>query len=239
MKNWTNAALLAAFFILGGWLIVKNWKTDTAELPNVAKQGGMRDSDPTTAIRFVDAFGGSDLQTLISNVSGTDSGEIITAIKEQTELALIKDEVFYYLWMKNHMEVEAWQEVARASDSLFMQAGHWSVKDEDRSSALLNEAKDGYSLVSENQPNDLHSKGQLALIYIYHDRAVMPGVLQLKEILSRDSTNELALYQLGLLSVQSGQYEKALARFEKLVSLHPSNLEYQKQLSDIQGLMGK
>jgi tetratricopeptide (TPR) repeat protein len=239
VKNWTNAALLAAFFILGGWLIYKNWKTDTAERPQVATPQAEGEESTQTSISFAEAFGGEDMKEWIESVTSTDSSAIAEAINDRSELALIKDETFYYLWMNNHIEVGEWPQVARASDSLFMQAGHWSVKDEDRSNALLNEAKRGYSLVAENQPDDLHSKGQLALIYIYHDRTVMPGVLQLKEIVSRDSTNELALYQLGLLSIQSGQYEKAVNRFEKLVSLHPSNPEYKQKLAEVQGLMSK
>lgn len=48
---------------------------------------------------------------------------------------------------------------------------------------------------------------------------VMEGVVMLKEVLKRDKNNIEAIWQLGQLSMESGQFEKAIARFEKFVSL--------------------
>jgi len=41
----------------------------------------------------------------------------------------------------------------------------------------------------------------------------MEGILKLREILENDPTNIDAAYQLGLFSIQSGQYENAIKRF--------------------------
>ena len=47
----------------------------------------------------------------------------------------------------------------------------------------------------------------------------------LREILQQDPDNEQATFNLGVLSMQSGQYEKAVERFESLVLLYPENTQ--------------
>ena len=59
----------------------------------------------------------------------------------------------------------------------------------------------------------------------------MQAVLQLREVVENDPTNQLGLYNLGLLSIQSQQFDKAVERFESLVSSHPDHLEGQFYLA--------
>lgn len=47
----------------------------------------------------------------------------------------------------------------------------------------------------------------------------MEGVMLLRDILKKDENNIDAIWELGKLSMQSQQYEKAIGRFEKFVSL--------------------
>lgn len=49
----------------------------------------------------------------------------------------------------------------------------------------------------------------------------MRGIMMLREILEEDPENAEAHWHLGLFSVQSGQYEKALERFKKVLELEP------------------
>jgi len=51
----------------------------------------------------------------------------------------------------------------------------------------------------------------------------MRGILLLREILKEDPDNVEAHWQLGLFSVQSGQYDKALGRFQKVLELDSVN----------------
>ena len=65
----------------------------------------------------------------------------------------------------------------------------------------------------------------------------MQGILKYKEVLSIDSNNIEAIYQLGILSIQSNQLEKAAERFKKLILLRPENQEfkdtYERILEDL------
>jgi len=49
----------------------------------------------------------------------------------------------------------------------------------------------------------------------------------LREVLVKDPKNELALFNMGMLSIQSGQYDRAIERLEELVQINPSHIQGQ------------
>lgn len=51
----------------------------------------------------------------------------------------------------------------------------------------------------------------------------MRGIMMLREILAEDPDNVEAHWHLGLFSIQSGQYDKALTRFQKVLELDSVN----------------
>jgi cytochrome c-type biogenesis protein CcmH/NrfG len=67
---------------------------------------------------------------------------------------------------------------------------------------------------------------------------LMRPALLLKEVITVDSNNLDALYYLGKLSIETNQFEKAIERFKKLVSLQPQNPDFYFELSQIYALMG-
>lgn len=67
---------------------------------------------------------------------------------------------------------------------------------------------------------------------------LMRPALLLKEVITVDSNNLDALYYLGKLSIETNQFEKAIERFKKLVSLQPQNSDFYFELSQIYALMG-
>ena len=52
----------------------------------------------------------------------------------------------------------------------------------------------------------------------------MKGILRLRELAEANPENAFIAWQLGLLSYQSGQYEKAIDRFRKVLSLEKGNV---------------
>ena len=55
----------------------------------------------------------------------------------------------------------------------------------------------------------------------------MKGITMLREVVAADPKNELALFNMGMLSVQSGQYGKAVEWLEKLVAVNEKHLQGQ------------
>ncbi len=58
----------------------------------------------------------------------------------------------------------------------------------------------------------------------------MEGVFMFREILENDPQNTEALYYLGVLSVQTGQYENAIERFNQLIAIDSSDKKAYLQL---------
>ncbi len=81
-----------------------------------------------------------------------------------------------------------------------------------------------YEKVLAGQPDDLDAKTKIAMTYM-STASPMQGIKMLQEVLAEDENNELAIFNLGLLSMQSGQYKKAVERFEKLVAVNPDHLQ--------------
>lgn len=96
--------------------------------------------------------------------------------------------------------------------------------DANRAQALGEKAKALYEKVLDANPDDLEAKTKLAMTYVSTSNP-MQGIRMLREVLEEDENNELAIFNLGLLSLQSRQYEKAAERFEKLISLNPDHLQ--------------
>ena len=66
---------------------------------------------------------------------------------------------------------------------------------------------------------------KLATAYMDQGTAPMQGVGILLDVISRDSNNADALLLLGKFGIVSRQYDKAIVRLEKVVSLRPQNYD--------------
>jgi tetratricopeptide (TPR) repeat protein len=85
-----------------------------------------------------------------------------------------------------------------------------------------------------NNRNDSSLVG-LGACYIFGGIAENPmeGILKIRQVVERDSNNVFAQMVLGHGSVISGQYDKAIDRFEKVIRLQPDNLEAIMMLAEI------
>ena len=77
-----------------------------------------------------------------------------------------------------------------------------------------------------NDKNDSTIVG-LGACYIFGNIADNPmeGILKVRQVVEKDSTNVFAQMILGQGSLVSGQYDRAIDRFEKVLALQPVNLE--------------
>lgn len=77
-----------------------------------------------------------------------------------------------------------------------------------------------------NDKNDSTIVG-LGACYIFGNIAENPmeGILKVRQVVEKDSTNIYAQMILGQGSLLSGQYDRAIDRFEKVLNLQPVNLE--------------
>jgi cytochrome c-type biogenesis protein CcmH/NrfG len=73
--------------------------------------------------------------------------------------------------------------------------------------------------------SNIAAKVKLAQSYTDGTGETMKGVLMLREVAQADPSNLAAGITLGRLAVQSGQFDKAITRLEKLLIAHPKNTE--------------
>lgn len=112
----------------------------------------------------------------------------------------------------------------RAGDQYF-EAYTFAV-DETKTAALGKKTRDFYQKALATNPNLLAAKANMAMTYVNTDTP-MQGIMLLREVLQQDPTNELALFNLGLLSMRSGQYERAIERFRQILVTNPGSRKAQ------------
>jgi tetratricopeptide (TPR) repeat protein len=66
----------------------------------------------------------------------------------------------------------------------------------------------------------------------------MEGIMKVREVAEKDSTNMFAQYMLGVGGMISKQYDRAASRFEKVARAQPQNLEVQFKLAEAYELAG-
>ncbi len=98
--------------------------------------------------------------------------------------------------------------------------------DREKQKALAEKTRELYGKILEKNPGNLEVKTKVAMTYL-SSGAPMQGITMLREVLAADPKNQLALYNMGMLSIQSGQFAKAVEWLEKLASVNEKHLQGQ------------
>ena len=112
----------------------------------------------------------------------------------------------------------------RAGDRYYQAYGF--AAEEKKASGLGEKTRSYYQKALEQNPGLLAAKANMAMTYV-NTPSPMQGIMLLREVLDADPTNELALFNLGILSMRSNQYTKAVGRFEQILQSHPGNTKAQ------------
>lgn len=115
--------------------------------------------------------------------------------------------------------IESWQ---KAGDAYF-EAFTFAL-DQQKVSLLGSKAREAYEKVLEAKPDNLDAKHNIAMTYIAGP-SPMQGIMMLREIIETDPQNEKALMSMGRMSIQTGQFENGIERFQSLVNYYPNHIE--------------
>jgi tetratricopeptide (TPR) repeat protein len=107
------------------------------------------------------------------------------------------------------------------------------VKDKNQLQSLYQSAMNCYTQALSKKPDYLEAKIQLASCYVEGSTDPMKGIGMLKEVERTDSTNIQVQMVLGSFAVKSGQYDKAEARYKKVIRINPEYLEAYLFLADV------
>ena len=99
--------------------------------------------------------------------------------------------------------------------------------------ALADKAILCYSKVLELNPNNLDAKTDLGICYTDGTSDPMKGIQMLREVVAKNPKHENAQMNLGILAVKSGQFDKALARFDTVLLINPARTEIYSFIGDV------
>jgi len=97
---------------------------------------------------------------------------------------------------------------------------------------LFNKAIDCFGHVLELNPKNIDAQINLASCYVEGSPDPMKGIGMLKEIEKTDSNNVNLQLNFAFFSERSGQWDKAIARFEKVLKIQPDFIEAYLHLAD-------
>lgn len=103
--------------------------------------------------------------------------------------------------------------------------GYQATGDSVMRKMMIGKAISNYEKAAKLNPENLDVKSDLGICYAQEGSNPMKGIMLLREVVAKNPDHEMAQYNLGILSVQSGQLEKAVERFEKVVQLNPKRAE--------------
>jgi tetratricopeptide (TPR) repeat protein len=126
--------------------------------------------------------------------------------------------------------------VLRAGD-LYYEAYGFAV-DNQKLANLGKKTREFYQKALDSNPSLLAAKANMAMTYVTTETP-MNGIMLLREVLKEDPTNELGLFNMGLLSMRSGQYNRAVERFQAILASHPDNTKAQFYLAISLSEMGR
>lgn len=97
------------------------------------------------------------------------------------------------------------------------------------------QAKDLFERSLKINPDNDSAKIGLGACYLFGGISATPmeGILKIREVAEKDSTNIYAQMMLVQGSIISGQYDKAIGRLHTVSRLQPSNMDAVLQLADL------
>ncbi len=106
------------------------------------------------------------------------------------------------------------------------------VKDGNEIPALYQSAMRCYQKALDKDAKNIDAKIQLAACYVEGSPDPMKGIGLLKEVEKIDSSNVKLQLTFAFFSVKSGQWDKAIKRFETVLRIDPMYLEAYLHLAD-------
>lgn len=134
----------------------------------------------------------------------------------------------------SHVSGLYWYRLAEASPSLTawmragdqLKAGYKTTRDSTQRQFIIRKAQLAYQQALELNPGDLDAKTGLGTVLVEGTPDPMKGIQMLLKVVEEDPENVKANLTLGMFSIQTGQYDKALERLLTVIRNEPSGEAY-------------
>jgi tetratricopeptide (TPR) repeat protein len=224
----TSAILLAVLYFFSNTVPPVSKSTDTPEATGETK--------PITTKSLIDSAKSPLNTQQLSYLTQLENSVVRGNVKEQ-QIAVYKQLAMYWQDSLKHPEIAAFYtgEEAKLENSeksltfaarLFlgqvMAGGDPSLQ-----VWMATNAKALFEQALKMNPESDSLKVELGACFLFGNISSTPmeGILKIKEVADKDSTNMYAQLMLGLGDIKSGQYDKAIERLQRVVKQEPTNLQ--------------
>lgn len=161
----------------------------------------------------------SDLEAELKASSDEDKLSIQKKLAQQwDDVNQPSPAAFYYeLIAEKETNFESWLKAGDTFTDAYQQSMDTLVQP-----ALVQRAIDSYQKADKIKPNTLEVKTGLGIAYVTGTPNPMQGITLLLDVVKQDPENLKANLNLGLFSMKSGQFDKAVERFKTVIAKAPS-----------------
>jgi tetratricopeptide (TPR) repeat protein len=167
----------------------------------------------------------SEQQAVIDNLKGKfqKTTEKQAKIKSAEDLVIqfVKytryDSAAYYA--EEITKIEPSESNLQKAGNLYYEAFTYALEG-DKTSLMGEKARNFYKKVLVVNPNNLLAKTNMAMTYTA-TQTPMQGIMMLREVIAQEPDYEPALFSLGILSIRSNQFGKAVERFKQILKNNP------------------
>jgi len=158
----------------------------------------------------------------LESVNETDKIAYLDSLS--TGWSVLKNPYLAAHYLKQKAVLDSDKETYLRSGRLYF-LGFETLQDSSFKEQSLAEATSLLEKAQELDPKDDDIRLELALCYIESPSNPMRGISLLRQLVEENPQNENALFNLGILSMRSGQYDKAIGRFEEILAFSPERFE--------------
>ena len=161
----------------------------------------------------------SDLEATLKGASGIEKLSLHKQLAQQwDDVNLAAPAAFYYeLIAQKELAFSSWLKAGDRFTDAYQQTADTTMQP-----VLVQKAISSYQQADKLQPNTDEVKTGLGIAYVTGTPNPMQGIQLLLEVVKNDPKNLKANLNLGLFSMKSGQFEKAVERFKTVISQAPS-----------------
>jgi tetratricopeptide (TPR) repeat protein len=158
------------------------------------------------------------LESSLKNAAADEKPELIKQLAEKwDDVNQTAPAAFYYEMMAiSSPNYQNWLVTGDRFTS-----GYQASQDTTLQPALIQKAISAYQQALKFEPESLDAKTGLGVAYVNGTANPMQGIQLLLEVVKADPANVKANTNLGLFSMRSGQFDKAVERFKTVTKLQP------------------
>ncbi len=165
--------------------------------------------------RVIEQLKGSYLNGSTAKVKMNAADELIAKFVEYTRF----DSAAYYA--EEVAKIEPSEKNWMKAGNLYYEAFTYSLQAE-KTTVLGEKAREIFTKVLAKNPENLLAKTNMAMTYV-STSTPMQGIMMLREVIAKEPDYEPALFSLGILSIRSNQFGKAVERFKQILKNNPAN----------------